>query len=136
MWSKLSNYRDGALLFLRLALGSFFIYVHGWPKLAGGLVRWKEVGAAMKHVGLDFWPVFWGFMAAFSESIGCALIVIGFCFRPACFLLTITLTVASVMKYTTAKENALLAAAHPIELTLVFIALLFIGPGRYSIDKG
>ncbi len=136
MWSKLSNYRDAALLFLRLALGGFFIYVHGWPKLAGGLTRWKEVGGAMKHIGLDFWPGFWGFMAAFSESIGCALLVIGFCFRPACLLLTITMTVAAVMKFTTAKENALLAAAHPTELAIVFFALLFIGPGKYSVDKG
>ena len=36
MWSKLSNYRDAALLFFRLIFGSFFFYVHGWPKLTGG----------------------------------------------------------------------------------------------------
>ena len=68
MWKNLSNYRDAALLFLRITLGAEYIYVHGWPKLAGGLPKWKAVGAAMKHVGITFWPAFWGFMAAFSET--------------------------------------------------------------------
>ena len=54
MWKNLSNYRDAALLFLRVTLGCEFIYLHGWPKLAGGLAKWKVVGAAMKHVGITF----------------------------------------------------------------------------------
>ena len=37
MWKNLSNFSDVALLFLRVTLGGFFIWIHGWPKLAGGL---------------------------------------------------------------------------------------------------
>ena len=33
MWKNLSNFRDGALLFLRIVFGGFFIYAHGWPQL-------------------------------------------------------------------------------------------------------
>jgi putative oxidoreductase len=136
MWKNLSNYNALALLFFRVTFGTFFIWVHGWPKLAGGLDTWKKVGGAMQHVGLDFWPGFWGFLAAFSESIGCGLFIIGFCFRPASALLFITLSVAAIMKINTARGNALFEAAHPLELALVFLTLIFIGPGKYSVDRG
>ena len=132
MWSSLGNYRDAALLFLRVALGSFFIYAHGWAKLAGGLPKWKELGKAMKHVGLDFWPAAWGFMAAFSESIGAGLIVLGLFFRPACVLILLTMTVAAAML---SQDGNLIKASHPIEMAIVFFTLLFIGPGKYSVDK-
>ena len=133
MWKNLSNFRDGALLFLRISLGGFFIYAHGWPKLAGGLARWKVIGAAMKHVGITFWPGFWGFMAAFSESIGVAFLILGLFFRPSVLLLVITMSVAALSEY---RAHGLGEASHALELALVFTALIFIGPGKYSIDKG
>ena len=134
MWKNLSNYRDAALLFLRVTLGCEYIYVHGWPKLAGGMHRWREVGGALKYVGIHFWPVFWGFMAAFSETIGVALLIVGLFFRPSCLLLVITLTVAAVFDYHT--KGGLGGASHALELCLFFIALIFIGPGKYSVDQG
>ena len=133
MWKNLSNFRDGALLFLRLALGGFFIYIHGWPKLAGGLARWKVLGAAMKNLGIHFWPGFWGFMAAFAESIGVALLMLGLFFRPSALLLAITMSVAALSEY---RAHGLGEAAHALELALVFTALIFLGPGKYSLDKG
>jgi putative oxidoreductase len=129
--TSLTRFREHGLLLLRIALGAFFFYVHGWPKLAGGLAKWKEIGHAMQVVHIHFAPVFWGFMAAFSESIGAALLLLGFCFRPACILLTITMTVASL----TQLKHGLGEASHPIELGILFFSLIFIGPGKYSIDK-
>ena len=133
MWKNLSNYRDAALLFLRVTLGIEYIYVHGWPKLAGGLAKWKAVGGAMRHVGITFWPAFWGFMAAFSESIGMGLLIIGLAFRPSCLLLVITMTVAALSDY---HAHGLGQASHALELALVFGSLIFIGPGKYSVDQG
>ncbi len=132
MWSKLSNYRDVALLFFRLTFGTFFIYVHGLPKLAGGLPKWRALGGAMKHVGITLWPGFWGFMAAFSESIGIALLILGLAFRPSCLLLVITMSVAALSDY---RAHGMEGASHAFELALVFAALIFIGPGKYSVDK-
>lgn len=134
MWKSLTKFHDAGLLFLRIALGSFFIYAHGWPKLAGGVARWKELGRATKHVGITFAPEFWGFMAAFSESVGCALFVLGLLFRPAAMLIATTLIVASITMYHT--KGGLVAAAHPIELAIVFFSFIFIGPGKLSFDKG
>ena len=134
MWKNLSNFRDGALLFLRIAFGGFFIYTHGWPKLAGGLAKWKLLGAmGMKPLGITFWPGFWGFMAAFAESIGVGFLILGLFFRPSCLLLVITMGVAALSEY---RAHGLGEASHAIELALIFTALIFIGPGKYSIDKG
>ena len=133
MWKNLSNYRDAALLFLRITLGTLFIYAYGWKNLAGGIGKWKSLGMAMKHVGIGFWPGFWGFMAAFSESIGVGLLIVGLCFRPSCLLLAITLTVAAIRDY---HIHGLGEAAHALELMLVFATLIFVGPGKYSVDQG
>ena len=133
MWKNLSNFRDGALLFLRVALGGFFIYAHGWPKLAGGLAKWQIDGRAMKHLGINFWPGFWGFAAAFSESIGVAFLILGLFFRPSSLLLVITMGVTALSEY---RGHVFGEASHALELALVFTALIFIGPGKYSVDKG
>jgi putative oxidoreductase len=82
--------RDAGLLVLRLGLGGFFIWAHGWPKLAGGVEKWRGIGAAMQHLGIDFWPVVWGFLATLAETLGAFLVAIGLFFKPACLALTIT----------------------------------------------
>jgi len=131
--TSLTRFRDAGLLFLRVALGVFYLYVHGWHKLAGGVHAWHELGMAMRFVGIHFGYVFWGLMAALSETLGCVLVVLGFLFRPACLLLLITLLVASAMLLGTGKGWE--AASHPVELAILFFSLLFIGPGKYSIDR-
>jgi putative oxidoreductase len=131
--TSLTKFRDWGLLFLRVALGAFYFYVHGWHKLAGGVRAWHEIGLAVRYVGIHFAPVFWGLMAALSETLGCVLLILGFLFRPACLLLLITLIVASAMHLR--KGQGLEAASHAIELAILFFSLLFIGPGKFSLDK-
>jgi len=135
MWSSLKNSSDAALLFLRITLGGLFIYLHGWPMLAGGLKVWKLNGAAMRHLGITFLPAIWGFVAAFSESVGCLLFLIGLFFRPSTLMLALTLLVAAIHDFAK-PQGSLMAASHAIELMLVFFTLTFIGPGRFSFDKG
>jgi putative oxidoreductase len=131
--TSLTRFRDGGLLFLRLALGGFYLYAHGWHKLAGGVKEWHTLGEAMRYVGVHFAPVFWGLMAALSETLGCVLVMLGCLFRPACLLLFLTLFVASTELVR--KGQGWEAASHPIELAILFFSLLFIGPGKYSVDK-
>src|SRR3954471_8513069 len=118
MWSVLKNYTDAALLFLRITLGSFFIYVHGWPMLAGGLTKWRAIGGAMRHIGINMAPGFWGFMAASAETLGCLFFVIGFCFRPSALMLFVTMTVAAIADFDSARGNihsSFGEAAHALE---------------------
>jgi len=128
----LAKYREEGLLLLRLGLGAMFL-MHGWPKLIGGPDQWAKLGRAVGYLGIDFFPAGWGFMAALSEFGGGICLILGLYFRPACLLLTATLAVATSMHL--GKGEGLLRASHAIELGLVFLSLVLIGPGRYSVDK-
>ena len=129
----LSKYRDFGLLLMRIGLGVCFIQ-HGWPKLMGGPAVWEKLGAAMQHAGVTAFPVFWGFMAAFSETIGATLLIIGFLFRPACILLAITMTIATILLYHTSGGD-FNTYSHPGKMAVVFYSLIFIGAGRFSVDR-
>ncbi|MGV8879362.1 MAG: DoxX family protein [Sphingobacteriaceae bacterium] len=132
IFSNLFNYRNTGLLLLRIGLGVMFIF-HGYPKLLGGPEKWAMIGGAAKHIGIDFMPVFWGFMAAVAETFGGFLLIIGLAFRPICILLIANLIVAASMHL--GQEQGLSGASHAIELAIVFTGLLFVGPGKYSMDK-
>jgi putative oxidoreductase len=133
--TSLTRYRDHGLLLLRIGLGAAFV-AHGVPKLLGGPEVWAKLGKAMAHVGIDVFPVFWGFMAAASEGVGGILLALGLAFRPVTVLLALTMTVAAAMHIGTAAPGAWFKeAAHPLELAVVFYSLILIGPGRFSLDK-
>lgn len=126
------KYRDVGLLILRVGIGLMFMG-HGCGKLFGGPEKWARLGAAMKTFGIDFAPAFWGFMAAFAEFGGGALLVLGFLVRPACFLLLCTMVVAAAMHV--GKGDPFVKYSHAVEAAILFFSLLFIGPGKYSLDE-
>jgi len=130
--SNLGKYKNTGLLIMRIGLGIMFMF-HGYPKLLGGPDSWAAVGDAMKHTGVTLFPVGWGLLAALTETFGGFLIVLGLAFRPASLLLCITMIVASTMHLK--GGDGLNGASHAIEAAVVFFGLLFIGPGRYSVDK-
>lgn len=121
---------DIGLLLLRLGFGLGFLYFHGWPKLTGGPEAWAQTGSAVEHLGIGFGHTFFGFMAAFSEAIGGALLAVGFLFRPAAILIVATMSVAWVMHVSTGRGTP----AHAFKNLWVALGLAFIGPGRYSVD--
>lgn len=129
----LGKYRDAGLLFLRIGLGAAFI-IHGLPKLTGGPKIWAALGKNMTELGIDFLPTFWGFMAAATEGIGGIFLILGFCYRPVCLLLTFTMVVAT-LTLASGKITDFKVYAHPLEMAIVFFNLTFIGPGKLSIDK-
>jgi putative oxidoreductase len=131
--SWLGKYRDLGLLLMRVGLGVMFI-IHGAPKLMAGPELWGGVGKAMANLGVTQWPAFWGFMAALAEAGGGACLVLGLFTRPACLMMLITMIVAAT--HHLAKGDGIQGASHAIEAGVVFLGLLVIGPGRYSIDKG
>jgi putative oxidoreductase len=131
-FSKMGNYRNFGLLIIRIGLGLMFIY-HGLPKLEGGVDSWKALGSSTKYVGIHFLPVFWGLMAALVETVGGVLLVIGLAFRPVCLLLVVNLIVAAFFHF--GKGDGLMGASHAIEDAVMFAGLLFLGPGKYSVDK-
>ncbi len=127
--SKCCNY---GLLVLRIGIAWLMITNHGWDKITGGTERWAGVGEfGMKHLGITFLPVFWGFMAAFSESIGAFLIGIGLGTRIAAGLLMITMLVGVNMHITTGEGSPEMALAY----ASICAALALSGAGDFSLDK-
>jgi putative oxidoreductase len=132
IWTSLGKFRDLGLLLLRAFFGLYMAFGHGLGKITGGPERWAGLGGTMEIFGLGFAPTFWGFMAAFAEFICALLVVVGFATRPAALLLVLNMSVAATAHITGAidggPEMALLYGA-------VFLSLLFVGPGKYSVDE-
>lgn len=117
------------LLVLRAWLGLTMMINHGIPKLMHFKDTAKEfpdpLGVGM-NVSLG--------MTVFAEVLCSALLVVGFLTRPAALVLSITMGVAFAIVH----KASLAMQPGSGELAFIylagFIALLFAGPGRYSVD--
>ena len=114
------------LLLMRLFTGGAML-THGVPKLFFTLDKFTEIVASLNLP----MPGFLAFMAALSESLGAALLLLGLCTRPAAALLAITMAVAAFVVH----------GADPFaqqELALFYLcsSLLFMfkGAGKWSTD--
>lgn len=130
--SFLHNYKDLGLLFIRLGVGLSFFLVHGLPKIQGGPKLWEKLGSSMGNLGIDFAPMFWGFMAAAAEFGGGLLLIIGLFTRTSSAFLAFTMLVAAANHLSAMDPWG--RVFHPIEMMVVFIGLIFLGAGKYSID--
>jgi putative oxidoreductase len=131
---------DVALLLLRVAAGLIFI-PHGWPKIAG---EGGPAAFAADMAGYGI-PPFLGYVAAWAELAGAALLIVGLLTRIDAFLLACTMFVAvfivllpDILKEVAAGSNPFFAAMLGIELPLSLLAicaaLVLTGPGRFSLD--
>lgn len=128
---NLGKYRNTGLLILRVGLGAMMMF-HGLPKIMGGPEQWTGLGGSMGVIGIKFLPTFWGFMAAIAEGLGGFLLLLGLFFRPVNMLLTFTMIIAAIGHIK--QGEGIYGASHAIELGIVFFSLIFIGPGKYSVD--
>jgi putative oxidoreductase len=128
----MDRFTDFGILFLRLSLGAMMAW-HGFPKFIGGVPLWTELGGSMAFMGVTIYPVFWGFCAAVAEFFGGIALFFGLFTRIVALLLAFTMIVAAVMHFS--MGEGLQGASHAVELASVFIAMIFIGPGRYSVDR-
>ena len=119
-------------MILRLGLG-IIMFFHGLPKLAGGIEVWNGIGSSMSNFGINFAPQFWGFMAAFAETIGGLFFAMGLFHRLSSFLLSGTMLVALVMHIN--KGDSFQVYSHALSLLVVFLACIITGPGVYSLDR-
>ena len=106
---------------------------HGIPKLLAGPSMWARLGGALPTGGIDLPPALMGLLAALSECVGGLFLLLGFMTRPACFFLLITMTVAASMHI--GKGDSFSKFSHALEAGILFLSMLLIGPGKYSIDR-
>lgn len=128
---KKDNYHNIGLLIIRIGLGIMFI-LHGYPKMFGGPDIWVEVGSAMQFIGINFAPMFFGFMAGVAEFFGGIFLMFGLFFTPSISLLFMVMIVATANHIGAGDE--FVSYSHSIELAVVFAGLLFTGPGQFSLD--
>jgi putative oxidoreductase len=134
MFSRfLKKHADFGLLLLRLTTGIGYIFIHGLPKISGGPELWGRIGKAMSNYGITFIPEFWGFMAALSEFGGGILLIFGLFTRPAALFMGITMFVAATFHLS--KLDPWSRVIYPTEMLGIFLCLIFIGAGKYSLDN-
>ena len=126
----LGRFRDFGLFFMRCGLGLAFV-MHGSGKMFHP-EQWPLLGQAIAPWGIKFAPAFWGFMSAFAEFGGGILSILGFLFRPTMLMMAFNMAVAT--SHHLAKGETFDGYSHALECAIVFFGLLFVGPGRFSLD--
>lgn len=127
---------DFGLLLARIGVGLSMVIFHGYAKITGGPELWTKIGGAMENVNITVFPVVWGFLAAFAESVCSCLLIVGVLFRPAALLLACTMFVATMRHLNLPADNpnsGWSGASHALELMCIYLCFLFTGPGRFSL---
>jgi len=136
--SKEAINKDLGLFILRLGVGLSMAIFHGYGKIAGGPERWERIGGAIGNLGISFLPTLWGFLAAFSEFFCSIFLILGILFRPAALFLACTMFIATLNHLNLpadAPNSGFSGASHAIELMAVYIALLFLGSGKFTVTS-
>jgi len=126
----LSKYREAGLLLLRASLGVLFVYLGG-TVLAGGAAKWTHYAVAIRAIGIHSHLQWWGLVGALAQFIGGVLLIFGLFFRLGILLVLATVVVHAISLW----KPGSLAAFAPIEFGVILFCLLFIGPGKLSVDK-
>ncbi len=128
---------DLAIFLLRVGFGFSMLIFHGYGKLIGGPERWAKIGGTLQTFGIDFYPVFWGFMAAFAEFFCSVFIIVGIFFIPATFLLSVNMIVAVLFHLYLPEESPAAGwqgASNAIEYLFAYVVLMISGPGKYKLN--
>jgi putative oxidoreductase len=116
------------LLIVRVGVGLAFV-LHGFPTVFMG-------GAPLLAKGLAATGIPGGVFAAYlsgtAELFGGICLITGLLFRPATIVLTFTMLVALIFHLRLG--DPFLKYSHALESGILFLSLIFAGPGKLSID--
>jgi putative oxidoreductase len=140
---------DIGLLILRLA-GIGLALAHGWPKVARFVSgEGEQFFQGVERMGFPF-AVAFGWAAALSELVGGFLIALGLLTRVASLFAAFTMATAAFLQHRLAQqslaffglmeipEDVVESYGNPERAAvylLVFLALIFLGGGRFSLDR-
>jgi putative oxidoreductase len=127
----LAKYREAGLLLIRVSVGFLFI-LYTVPMLIGGPRAWAHFGAGAGHFGLHSHLQIWGFLGSLLGCLGGVLLIFGLFFRIGVLLVLVLAVGHAIAVY---KGTGFRVALPSIEMCFVLAGLLFIGPGKYSVDK-
>lgn len=127
----LAKYRESGLLLIRVSLGLLFI-LYVAPTLLGGPKSWEQFGAGAGHFGLHSHLRIWGFLGSLLGCLSGVLMIFGLFFRIGVLLVLFLAIAHAISVY---HGTGFRVALPSIEMCFVLAGLLFIGPGKYSVDK-
>jgi putative oxidoreductase len=127
----LAKYREAGLLLIRVSIGILFI-LYTASVLIGGPRAWAHFGAGANHFGLHSHFQFWGFLGSLLGCLGGVLMIFGLFFRIGVLLV---LVLAIGHAFSVYEGTGFRVALPSIEMCFVLVGILFIGPGKYSVDK-
>lgn len=128
----LAKYRETGLLLIRVSIGVIFIILIA-PILWSGQGSWEHFGSAMRQLDFHSHYKFWGFIGALLACAGGVLMILGLFFRiGVLFALAITLVHLVAIW---GSGGGLHARIPALEVAILLASMLFIGPGKYSVDK-
>ena len=131
LFSQVGRYSNFGLFIMRAGLGAIMI-LYGLPILTHP-DQWASYGKAMGNLHIHFFPSFWGFMFALTETVGGLFLILGLWFRLVCLLLLFSFIVAALSHFS--DGDGIEKAAHALEFCFTFAGLFFVGPGSYSVDR-
>lgn len=98
----------------------------------GGIDKWTAVGKTMTVYGINFWPAFWGFASGFVEFAGGLCIVFGLFYRFIVLMVFVNLMIAFSSQML--QNKGYFKSAQSLEDGMACFAMIFVGPGKYSMD--
>ena len=130
---KLPEWKNGALLVLRIALGVIFV-MHG-SQMVLGLFGGDGLKVTIQKFSETGIPPVWGYTAAFTELLGGAALVLGLLTRLAAVGIGTTMVVA-VWRVHLPHGFFLQNQGYEYNLALFAMsaALVLMGGGNYSLD--
>ena len=130
--ASLSKFDFIGVFFLRVGLGALVAY-NGFPLLIGGVETYERVGSAVSIIGIHSLHLLFGLASAVIQSVGGLFLLLG--------ILTRGIT-SSIYHYRIRSSQTEFVAESVETMMLVYgqinlvaLSLVFIGPGRFSLDR-
>ena len=129
MFSWLDRFRPLGVLIARIVLGVIML-VHGWHKIfpRGSLYSFAQMVA---HLGLPYWL---GYVAAFTEFFGGALLILGLLVPIATLGIATDMAVAIIKVHLHHGLTGAQGFEFPLALFALALLILMSGSGHLAVD--
>jgi putative oxidoreductase len=128
--SRLSRWSDAAPLALRVAVG-LVLASHGWDKVSGGMAAHVHTVTRTLHL---HWSL--AYLSAYAELAGGVLLLLGLFTRWAALAAAVILGTAMFRVHWSYGLRGPGGFELPLALLGGAVALVFLGAGRLSLDRG
>ena len=130
MFASLDRFRPLAVLIARIVLGVIML-VHGWHKIfpRGSLYNFAQ---SVSHMGMPYWL---GYVAAFTEFFGGALLILGLLVPIAALGVAIDMAVAVLKVHLHHGLTGPMGYEFPLSLFALALVILTSGSGHLSVDS-